>query len=135
METNKNEFIFSSDEHHENVNLNKSNHNSNENAESDNGLDFIHTFIAGQKLNDYLNAAIDSAEKVIQENADTDGNNIEDDENDQNQENINPNSRYVLNLFSKKTHKKISYCMFLGLTLTKNKIPTPIGIEIHDQKN
>ena len=48
----------------------------------DNGdaLNFINTFIQNQKLNDYLNAAVENQDDL---------------ENKKHQENVNPNSRYV----------------------------------------
>ena len=46
----------------------------------ENGLDFIHNFIKNQKLNDYLNAAVENHDDL---------------ENEKNQENVDPNFRYV----------------------------------------
>ena len=84
-------------------------HRDDENEQVDRDpLNFINTFMANQKLNDYLNAAVE-AEIDDDENVSNWNHNDHDNcENDQNQENINPNSRYVQNLFTKMTLKKNS---------------------------
>ena len=56
-----------------------------ENAESDmEGFNFIQEFLADQRLNDYYNVAVDAAENVVPKNSE-----------EQNQENVDSNSRYV----------------------------------------
>ena len=76
----------------------------NEAGEQIDGLDFICTFLASQKLNDYLNKAIDDIENHDhdQENLSPNDENFSNPDsnhdnlgNGQNQENNNPNSRYV----------------------------------------
>ena len=68
------------------------------------GFNFIQIFLANQRLNDYYNVAVDAAENIDPKNLET----------DENEENINPNSRYVQNLYPKKTDigkfHKVSFC-------------------------
>ena len=57
-----------------------------ENAETDmDGFNLIQKFLADQSLNDYYNAAVDAAENVHPKNSEA--------FDEQNQENIDPNSR------------------------------------------
>ena len=51
----------------------------------DDGLDFIRAFVQNEKLNDYYNRAVYEAENVVPKNSEQ-----------QNQENFDPNFRYVV---------------------------------------
>ena len=53
-----------------------------------NGLEFIRNFVENQRLNDYFNVAVDKHE------------------NEQNQENVNSNSRYVKKCISDQIYNK-----------------------------
>ena len=53
-----------------------------------NGLDFIRAFVQNQKLNDYYNKAVYEAEKTD-----------DSDDHKENQENTDPNSRYVVPIY------------------------------------
>ena len=96
----------------ESINMNtKSDHTFNEHAESNigddmDGFDFIQKFIANEKLNDYLNAAIE---------------NYDNQENEQNKENIDPDSGYVCatNYFYLKDLLKKFHWVYIFLGLTK----------------
>ena len=89
-----------------------------ENIDDTEGLNFIRTFIQNEKLNDYLNAAVDeieSANEHVGENLDGEGEN-ETAESDQ--ENFNPNSRYVQKFY---VHYNI-HTLYKTLTLSRTRL-------------